>query len=83
MEMIKVPDLHLTIKNGSVAQVCGCADGLMWCVPWGLCCTYTGWDVHWWWKECRVIKGCVDGSEAVPLYFVAVLICCGCLGNNV
>jgi len=43
MEMIDVPDLHLMIKNGSGAQVCGCADGLMGCVPERLCCTYTGW----------------------------------------
>ena len=40
-------------------------------------------DVHWWCKECGVIGGCVDGSEAVPLRFVAVLICRGCLGNDV
>ena len=83
MEMIDVPDLHLMIKNGSDAQVCGCADGLMGCVPGRLCCTYTGGDVHCWWKECGVIRGCVDGSEAVPLRFVAVLICRGCLGNDV
>ena len=30
----------------------------------------------------RVVRGCVDGTEAVPLLFVAVLICWGCLGNN-
>lgn len=30
----------------------------------------------------RVVRGCVDGTEAVPLLFVAVLICWGCLGNG-
>ena len=30
----------------------------------------------------RVVKGCVDGTEAMPLLFVAVLICWVCLGNS-
>jgi len=29
-----------------------------------------------------LINGCAGGSEAMPLRFVAVLICLGCLGNN-
>ena len=29
MESVAVPDLHLMIRNGGDAQVCGCADLLM------------------------------------------------------